>query len=1212
MAEHSESRPALGLAVTLGALYDARSEKVLGQSILKTGTIPPELVTEQDLSRQTYHHTTTDCLEEKLQNLDISAELGVGILCGMFASTWGAKYLSQRKSSDRLQEASAVCALRTKFEKLHLGEALKPHLNMDAFDTTEATHVVWQIEWGAQVVVMARRELRHESNGSNFSGKLAVSPHDAQGTPGTPGRDAIAGQIIRSIGRVDLSAEGATQSDLKSISTSFDFEVIAEGIGNESIPRDFEGVSEFVRAIPSQVSTVNSGKGVPITIHLLPLTELAKSFHLDVACTQLVQRLDKSAIDRALERLIELRAIVRSLADYVGLLEQHTFCIPSSQIRRALTLKKRAETDETSFKDSLRAIIVDIRSGSTMDPLYRLLDESSTVEDIRDLDRYRSITGEYVEKIAFANALTAKGAEYLKYTIELDNVIIQHDAEDLYVLYFSEAMRRVPTWSRNQQAVFELLDDPPPNSRLLIVDFDRDIPRPSDPSLKEPYIEHRRGGKVVVGDVAKDLEELRDQDLVRCNEKQLSERLPTHRPPGRRMLRIFCPGSHCFGRPKSTWTCPNCRELVAYGYDDEYLYCCCCRYLASHAVFKCRHKAHGKKFVKYEDDEHLRDQLENLDPDEEYNILLLGRSGVGKSMFINSFAMYNQFATLDEAMKDPEPIKYPIPFSFSWQDQDMVDHNLAYGDESSDERFSTAGQSATRRTKFYTFTIKDKTFRFIDTPGILDTGGLEQDRLNMEDVFHALKAIDKLSAVLILLHPNEPRLDDSFKFCIRSLFTDLHRDVANNIVFGFTNANGTSFTLGATAGTLDQMLRELGNPVARRPDNQFFFDAGGYRFLAHSKKSGEMWPYKEQYGFMWEMSVKQSDHLMLAVMRLPPHDLRKTLRLTQARAFLNGMSKPLTHFLAAMEKSKGDLDRTKQDLDDLHAKGQNLQIQLAQLRLKITVPVRKNLRSKRTVCSDKDCSAQVRDADDEMRTKYRRVCHDNCDVPAPDEIIGHPSLKRCNPFWRLLPPSKGNDCYYCGHSWKVHMHVAYELFDEEREIDDPNTTSKIESNEKAKQVIQEKSQECTNMKVAIEREQGQIYRTRAQIGVYLELNSMGGVYIDSSLGHFELRIEIARREGKDDAAAQLVEQRRMYGVMLKSLRKAVEQGTAECPSEEAIDIAIKELEDMPVFGNSLRECIEEDRIVLDGDRHVHVSTPPSKTRTRAFFDTVTMGIFSSK
>ncbi|KAF7555747.1 hypothetical protein G7Z17_g1935 [Cylindrodendrum hubeiense] len=1162
MAEHSESRPALGLAVTLGALYDARSEKVLGQSLLNAGILPPELVVEQDLPRQTYHHTTTDCLEEKFHNLDISAELGVSILCGMLTSSWGAKYLSQRKSSDRLQEASAVCTLRTKSEILQLGEALKPHLNMDLFTTTEATHVVWQIEWGAQVVVMAKREVRDESSNFNLSERMAINPQGTQDSPGALSSKSIASRIIRCIGQPDLSAEGTSQADLKSISTSFDFELIAEGVGNESIPRDFEGVSEFVRAIPSHVSTVNGGKGVPITIHLLPLTELAKLFRMDVAHNHLVQRLDKNAVDRALERLIELETVVRSLSSYFDLLEQHTFCVPNSQIKRARKYKRRAEEDEADFKKGLRTTIVGFRSGSIeMGVFYDLLDQISTEDDARELDKYRSITDEYVGKIAFANAVKAKGAMYLKHASdELDNAIIQNDTDDLYILYFSEAMRKESTWSRNRQVLLDLLDDPPPNSRVIIVDFDRDTSRSFEPSLKEPCIEHRRGGKVIVSDVAKELEELQDMDLVRCNDDQFSERLTIHPPPGRRTLRTFCPGSHCSGRPKSAWSCPKCRELVAYGYEDQYIYCYCRRYLASHAAFKCRHKEHGNKFVKYENDADLRNQLENLDPDEVYNILLLGKSGVGKSMFINSFSMYNQFATLDEAIADPEPMEPIIPFSFSWQDANTNDHYLAYGNESSGEKFSNKGESATKRTMLYHFPIKGKTFRFIDTPGILDTGGLNQDRLNMKDVFHTLKAIDKLSAVLFLLQPNETRMDDSFKFCITELLNHLHQDAAYNIMFGFTNAFGTNFTLGATAVTLDQMLRDLQDPIARRQDNQFFFDAGGYKFLAHYKKTGEMWLHKNQYDFMWEESVKQSDKLMLAVMRLPPHDLRKTLRLNQARVFLDAMAKPLTHFLATMEKSKRDLDRAKQELDEIEVKGQNLQAELA----------------------------KVRDADGKMRTNYHIICHENCNVDAPDEIAGHLALKRCNPFWRFPSFSTGNDCYQCQHNWKEHMRISYEMRDEEREMDDPNTTSKIESNEKARQKIQEKSQEYAKIKMAIEGGQRQIYETRAQIGVYLQTNSIGGVYSDGSLSHYAIRILMAKREGQHDMAAQLVGQRMTYEATLKSLREAVEQGTVECPSEDAVESAIMKLEEMPIFGSFLRECIEEDRIMLDVERHVYI------------------------
>ncbi|KAM6537887.1 hypothetical protein FALCPG4_003786 [Fusarium falciforme] len=880
MAEHSEYRPALGLPVTLGALYNACSERVLSQSILKTAAIPPHLIVEQDLPTQTYRHSTTNCLEEKFKNLEISAEFGVGILCGMLSPSWSGKYLSQKKSSDRLQQASAVCTLRTKYQKLHLGEELKPYLNMDAFNSSEATHVVWQIEWGARVVVTAEAEAGDGSDSSTLKGGLAV---DGPRTPASSVCDTVADQLVRSIGQLHLSGDGMFQSHLKSISTSFNFEVIGDGAENENIPRDFEGVSEFVRMIPSRVRSVNNGKGVPVAAHLLPLSELARSFKLDLAHSRIVQRIDESAIGRAIERLVELETVVRGLSNYLSLLERHAFCIPDNQIQKVRMKKKSAANEEKGFKRDLKEAIVDIRGGSQkIELLEQLLEEIDTEGDMRAPEAYRAIMNEYIGKIAFASMVTAKGARYFKYSSDkLDEAIMENDTEDVYILYFGEALRQHPTWSRNQQVLLNLLDDPPCKSRVFVADLDLDGPMPEsfETSFKAPYIEHRRGGKIIVSDVARDQTELEESDLVRCDDNDFVERRTAHPPPGRRIVRIPCPGQHCFARLKTTWTCRNCRDLVAYGYTDEYLYCSCSRYLASRAVFKCRHQEHGTKFVKYEDQAHLRGMLQALEPDEEYNILLLGKSGIGKSMFVNSFAMYNQFSTLDEAMNDPEPFRFLIPFSFSWQDQDKEDHHLAYGEGSDNERFSTEGLSATRKTMVYTFPIKDKKFRIIDTPGILDTGGLDQDIQNMRDVFKTLKSFDKLSAVVFLLHPNEPRLDDSFKFCMTELFTHLHRDVAQNIIFGFTNASATNFTLGATSAPLDQILRELQTGISRLPSNQFFFDAGGYKFLSHYKQTGQAWQDKGRYGEMWEKSVKQADELLWAVMRLPPHDLQKTLRL---------------------------------------------------------------------------------------------------------------------------------------------------------------------------------------------------------------------------------------------------------------------------------------------------------------------------------------------
>ncbi|KAL2675584.1 hypothetical protein Neosp_011771 [[Neocosmospora] mangrovei] len=1210
MAEHSECRPALGLSVTLGALYDACSERVLGQSILKTTTIPPDLIVEQDLPRQTYHHSTTDCLEEKFKNLEISAEFGVGILCGMRSLSWSGKYLSQSKSSDRLQQASAVCKLSTKCEKLHLGEELKPHLNMDAFDSSEATHVVWQIEWGARVVVTAEAEARDGSDSSSLRGGLTL---DRPGTPASSLCDTLAEQLVRSIGQLHASGEGSFQSHLKSISTSFNFEVIGDGVDNENIPRDFEGVSEYVRMIPSRVRGVNNGKGVPVAIHLLPLSELARSFKLDLVCTRIVQRIDESVIGCAIERLVELETVVRDLSNYISLLERHAFCIPDSWIKAVRIKKRVAAKRENQFKKDLMKAISDIRGGSeTVEVLEELLEDMGTEEDIRLLEGYRATMNEYIGKVAFAKTVTAKGARYFKYSSSnLDEAILENDTEDLYILYFGEASRQHPTWSRNQQVLLSLLEDAPYESRVFVADLDLDglKPKSPEPTLKSPYIEHRRGGHIIASDVAKDEQELEEQNLVRCDNAQFVECLTAHPPPGRRILRIPCPGQHCRARMKSTWICRNCRDLVAYGYTDEYLYCSCSRYLASRAVFKCRLREHGTKFAKQEDQAHLRGMLQGLDADEEYNILLLGRSGIGKSMFVNSFALYNQFSTLDEAMNDPEPFRFVIPFSFTWQDQNKEDHQLAYGEVSSSEIFSTEGESATRRTMVYTFPIKNKMFRIIDTPGILDTRGPDMDLQNMQDIFKTLKSFNKLSAVVFLLHPNESRLSDSFRFCMTELFIHLHRDVAQNIIFGFTNANATNFTLGATSVPLDQVLREMETGISRLPSNQFFFDAGGYRFLSHYKRTGKMWSDKGQYDEMWKKSVKQSDGLLRAVMQLPPHDLSKTLRLNQVRAFFDGMAKPLTHFLTVMETSKRDLDKAKSELADLDLQDQNLQKELAKFKITVTVAVRYDLPSKRTVCSHPDCTTVVHNAEGDPCTKYNSICCGDCSIEVPDEIIGHASLEGCWPFRRYLLWT-GRDCDHagCGHSWKDHMRISYELRDEKQEIHHPKMAKEIQSLAEAKQQIQDRSDSIATNRENIEREQDQMYRTRAQIGLYLSTNSIGGSDKDGTLIHYDYRIAVARRERCHDAVNELENQRREYEARLLALKKEVADGDIEHPSEESVDTAIKRLGEMPMFGKYLRECMPKEQVDFDGERHVHVLTP--KTRKRKFFDTVTLNYFS--
>jgi hypothetical protein len=321
-------------------------------------------------------------------------------------------------------------------------------------------------------------------------------------------------------------------------------------------------------------------------------------------------------------------------------------------------------------------------------------------------------------------------------------------------------------------------------------------------------------------------------------------------PPSRRVVRIPCPGVNCFATGNLKWICPTCQVPVCYGFIDDYLYCLCSRYHFVDAVFKCNSAIHGPRFVKY-GDEDLCKRLKAFNPLEEYNILILGKSGVGKTMFINALVNYLAFESLHDAMADTGPLRYEIPFSFSYRDERMKDHEVVVGEESTGERFSMAGKSSTRRTLTYCFNIDGKLIRFTDTPGINDTAGHDQDHENAKDILKMLESIDKLSAILILLPPNETRL-----------LSRLHRDTSKNILFGFTNASSTNFTLGATQGPLDYMLEELKTGIARGESNQYCFDSKGFMFLAaHKQKLPDMPGGKNHHARLWQESAGAVHHI---------------------------------------------------------------------------------------------------------------------------------------------------------------------------------------------------------------------------------------------------------------------------------------------------------------------------------------------------------------
>ena len=115
------------------------------------------------------------------------------------------------------------------------------------------------------------------------------------------------------------------------------------------------------------------------------------------------------------------------------------------------------------------------------------------------------------------------------------------------------------------------------------------------------------------------------------------------------------------------------------------------------------------------------------------NILLLGPTGVGKTTFINSFANYLVYNSLNEAIEGQ--LQAIIPAWFTFMDRDTYeDRTIVIGTPDESEKKGHVGQSCTRQCRSFVFRIGNRNLRLIDAPGVGDTQGLLQDEKNFEDI----------------------------------------------------------------------------------------------------------------------------------------------------------------------------------------------------------------------------------------------------------------------------------------------------------------------------------------------------------------------------------------------------------------------------------------------------------------------------------------------
>ncbi|XP_072391545.1 uncharacterized protein [Diabrotica undecimpunctata] len=574
----------------------------------------------------------------------------------------------------------------------------------------------------------------------------------------------------------------------------------------------------------------------------------------------------------------------------------------------------------------------------------------------------------------------------------------------------------------------------------------------------------------------------------------------------------------------------------------------------------------------------IEDKMKTLNFNSDINILLLGASGVGKSTLINAFANYLTFTDLKEAKKNPPMVL--IPGQFIVIDKEGELHDVTAGKPDKNE-FIQPGESATQDVKTYVFPIWDGTIkiRLIDTPGMIDNRGIDQDDINAENILRYIANLHELHAICFLLKPNEARYTVFFQYCMNQIFSRLDKTACDNIIFCFTHTRGSDYGAGESIKILEKAINEIASrpPYAKisMKRNIFYFDNEPFKYLTAVQQGIRFDSnIKQRNKESWEKSAQQSWRLIKYITGdsknkpLRPHYVKSTNAINEARRMITQLSQPLAEITQLIHHNMSVLERHNEIL-------QNANASLEEMKNKLYVPVialeSTTLSQPVTVCAARKC-CEVYTVGGKNVFHYKQRCHDPCYLrQVPKEIIGAAELINCAKM------NGTSTCTECMCDFKVHMHVYYLTKTVEKEEVDENIQRNITNRE---DLIKSKQKIIKNIEVKhseLHSEHQVVVEACAKFAHFLQNNAITP-FNDSYKEYIEYLINRERSLGRDcnketvkhleGLLLQYVEIKKRFDEALKS-NKAI--GKDAVITAQDVSEAINKLYSLKHNGKKIKE-----------------------------------------
>jgi len=220
------------------------------------------------------------------------------------------------------------------------------------------------------------------------------------------------------------------------------------------------------------------------------------------------------------------------------------------------------------------------------------------------------------------------------------------------------------------------------------------------------------------------------------------------------------------------------------------------------------------------------DEIFSRDRNEDINMVLLGKSGIGKSTWINSFFNFLMLDSFESALIE-EKVYAPIYTQFKHADmrietdipeERLVTINIGEAENLLPEcALGNVTASSTKTPVSHIVELKDADYviRLIDTPGVKSTTGQGDDETtdnvdnaNIDMILDHISQYRYINAFIVVLKPEEEKLDPTFASILNTLFGQLGETAKKNVIFAFTHSRNCDFQDTKTVLALSNYLKQ--------------------------------------------------------------------------------------------------------------------------------------------------------------------------------------------------------------------------------------------------------------------------------------------------------------------------------------------------------------------------------------------------------------------